>query len=780
MRLEPKLTRTVLAATVAIGALATGGLGYATSAAAAAAATDTATEVKEVVVTANKREEKLKDVANSITAIGGDQLDTRELRSFSEFQHQVPGLTVAQTGAAFTKLVIRGQNSGGTGAVVASTIDDIPFSFSGAIGNGAYLSADIDTTGMNRVEVLRGPQGTLYGAAAEAGIVKYYTKAPNTHTFSSEFELGGRTVDGGGWGDDGKMSVNVPLLQDKLAVRATFFRDNSPGYVNLAKTNQSDFNQIRKEGARFALLYTPTTDLSFKLSYLTQDSRIRGDEGVEIVGDLAATPDAGGNLVNPANAFNKVNGNTSGYPFASRYVKRYNVFGLEADYDLHWAKFESITSYGNVFTHDRVNVAAYLPNGLSYEDLFAFYAGKPVYLLQDQKEALHKYSQEFRLSSEPNSTTFGLPFDWQGGLFATREVEGFDQPYELRSQADFSPVPTLPLGRAQLPNIYKEWAAFGEVTYHFTPKFDISLGGRHTSTTQDFRELTYAGFLYPTTSVLVAPEATEDSNTYSFSPRYHIDDNSIIYARIASGFRPGGPQTPIPNPPAGYPTSFQSDSTVNYEVGYRNALFDKTLTLDLTAYHVDWTRIQLLQTVTTTNGQQFNVTGNGGQATSDGIEYNITWRPIHNLELGLLGSFLEAKLTTNAPGLNAVKGEKLPNVPWTTSTFNADYHWAALADYDGFVGGSLIYVGDQHSSVGKSPSQISAGFDYRNNVVLPATTELDLHAGLRNGHYTFETYVKNLTNENKLTSYSYSGPARYGIGFFQTPRVIGFVVKSSY
>jgi outer membrane receptor protein involved in Fe transport len=765
-RIKSRGFKLALAGSVAFGALLTGAAAHA--AAAAPPAATTSSDTTEVIVTASKRRERLVDVANSVTAVQGADLDRRELVSFTDFQYQVPGLTIQQANGAFSKIIIRGQNAGGSSANVASTVDDIPFSFSGAIGDGGYLSGDIDTYDLQRVEVLRGPQGSLYGAAAEAGIVKYYTNPPNLRDFGGSVQGGIQAI-----GTDYKVGgtfrglVNVPIIKDVLAVRAEIFREDTPGFINNPLLGKYDYNSATKNGGRLSVLYKPTEKFSARFSFVTQDSDADGDYSVEVVGatTLAST------ATPPANGQSLVHGLQWDSNLTPSYKKRYNVYGLDLEYDAGFAKLSSITSYTNTRMHYSADVNAYYaPAGLTYSQLFTVITGTPVLLKSDEFESLEKYSQEFRIASEPTSQLFNHPFDWQGGAFFTREDSGFFQPYYLVKASDKSPF-NYPLGAAGLPDHYEEWAVFGEATYHFTPKFDVSLGGRYTDTTQNFHEYTIAGFLYPSTTTLVAPQTEESSTTWSAAARYHLDGDSLVYARVAKGFRPGGPQTPIPNAPAGYPTSFHSDSTINYEAGYRTELFQRTVSVDLTVYHIDWTNIQVLQTVTTTNGQQFNVTGNGGTATSDGLEYNFTWKPISGLHLGLLGAFNKAKLTEDAPGIGGFKGDRLPYVPNVSSTLNADYEWAAFGEYTAFAGGSLIYAGDRRTNVGK--------FVY--SVTLPSYTMLNLQTGLRNGRYTLEGYIHNATDKRALTGYSSSGGAfLLGTGTILQPRTIGATLKVSF
>jgi outer membrane receptor protein involved in Fe transport len=196
------------------------------------AKSDVADDIQEVVVTASKRDERLHDVAMGVTAVTGNDLQTRQETDFTEFAAQVPGFQVESNGTpGFNREILRGQNSGSAGATVATVIDDMPLSSSGSQSDDGFVSTNPDAYDLLRVEVLKGPQGTLYGAAAEGGVVKFVTNPPNTTAFHAGMEVGGDTIDHGGDGGSVKGYVNIPFWQDKAALRLTGFYEDVPGYI---------------------------------------------------------------------------------------------------------------------------------------------------------------------------------------------------------------------------------------------------------------------------------------------------------------------------------------------------------------------------------------------------------------------------------------------------------------------------------------------------------------------------------------------------------------------
>ncbi len=207
-----------------------------------------ANQVSELVVTANKRSERLQDVAMSVSALKGEDLARNQTLDLQDLANQVPGLSLQQSGGNFTKIILRGQNAGGDGASVATVMDDVPLSFSGANNDGALLSTDFETYDLERVEVLRGPQGTLYGATAEGGLIKYVTNKPNPNAFSAGLEAGVDDLAHGDVGGAGKGYLNIPLLNGTAAVRVSGFYESLPGWVDNKLLGASKVNDGYRDG----------------------------------------------------------------------------------------------------------------------------------------------------------------------------------------------------------------------------------------------------------------------------------------------------------------------------------------------------------------------------------------------------------------------------------------------------------------------------------------------------------------------------------------------------
>ncbi len=234
--------------------------------------------------------------------------------------------------------------------------------------------------------------------------------------------------------------------------------------------------------------------------------------------------------------------------------------------------------------------------------------------------------------------------------------------------------------------------------------------------------------------VAAVSTSSEHATTFLVTPRYRFDSDNMLYARIASGYRPGGPNPlTAAEVAADVPSSFTPDTLIDYEVGYKSSLLDHRLTLDLSAFYIDWRNIQI-QTVF----DGFDATGNGGTARSDGFEAAATFTPISGLSFSGNLSYTDAVLTSNAPGVNGVSGDELPNVPRWAAYGSADYDFALAPAWTGFVGGGVRYLGDRVSGF---VSGTPAGFS---RPVMPAYTTVDLRGGVTHQGWALEVYVKNV------------------------------------
>src|SRR3984885_11108814 len=328
-------------------------------------------QLDEIIVTASKRDEKLHDVAMSVTALGADELTLRQATGFLDWAAQVPGLSLQTSDPAFSRLILRGQNVGSVGATIATTVDDIPFFMSGAQADGAFFSANVDTYDLQRIEVLRGPQGTLYGAAAEGGIIKYVTNLPNLNKFEGGVSVGGESVDGGSTTGNIKGFVNLPFWDNKAALRVSAVEQGIPGWIDDPGTGQSNANSGSSYSLRASLLVQPTSDFTARVTVFDQHLRTTGNYQVQVVGS-AAKP-----MAPPGNQFDRIDGFANNTAFPQEEDNSLKYAALNLAYDFHWATLMSATSYGSFnqhFVNDDTNLN--LAPGFTYGDFISSIYGR--------------------------------------------------------------------------------------------------------------------------------------------------------------------------------------------------------------------------------------------------------------------------------------------------------------------------------------------------------------------------------------------------------------------
>ena len=701
-----------------------------------------------IVVTAEKKEEKLKDVPMSITALGGGSLDNLQYRSFSDYAAMVPGLSLTSSQPGYTNLTLRGQNAGGVGSTVAVYLDESPFGSSSALLNGSILSGDFDTWDLQRVEVLRGPQGTLYGANSEGGLLKFVTTAPVLGAFSGAAEVTGETVDHGGTGGDVRAVVNLPL-GDKMALRVGGFTQDVPGFISDPSRNKVDENDGHKYGGRVSLLAEPIDSLTIRLTASSQESRYNDVPQVDI--NPVTLQPAEGDLQQ-----NRIINQPSSFQY-----KNYNA---TINWDAGPFSILSTTSYG-ILNSDAItdDTTGQLAPGLTLEAYLGLIGFPNTGGYLDNLVDLNKFTQEVRISSP--ATNF---IEWQVGGYFTREIGNLYQHVNLMSLPDGVPLTgTPPLQFATLDSIYKETAGFGNVTVHILPQFDIQAGGRYSKNEQVASE-NISGLLANPPQVFSTPSSGHVW-TYSVAPRWHIDADNMVYLRWATGYRPGGPNALPPVAPPSVPREYGADKTSNLELGIKSSMFNNQLSIDAALFHVDWTNIQLLEIVDN-NG----INGNGGKAKSQGFEWTVAYIPVHGLTLNWTGAYTDAKLTTDAPAVNGVTGDPLPYAPKWGTSLDGEYDHAAFGDYQYFVGATYSYVGARSTDFGTDVTETM-------QVRLPGYNSYGARVGLDNDHWRFTFYGKNLSDSRGITSYGASGaPNLNGVAAIVQPRTFGITISTKF
>ena len=724
--------------------------------------------IEQIVVTASKRRELQRSVANSVTALSGKTLDRLRIVRLQDLVAQVPGLSLEADDKTEVRIVLRGLNTGSAGSTVASLLDDVPTSADNAVTNAAINSPNFDTYDLQRVEVLRGPQGTLYGATAEGGLIKYVTNPPDLTRLSGGLETGIDGTPDGGIGGSLKGFANVPFADGKAAIRLTGWNDWVPGYIDNPHTGKTDTNSAQQYGWRASLLVQPIEALTIRLTAQRQSLFTNNTDSIDVVG-AAANPAAP-----PANQLSFVNGLRNATYFSQPGQNEAALYNANVDYDLGVGHLISITafSFGTYNNHADVtstNVAPGLPIG-AYLSQAAY--GVPLAVDERQNSNTDKFSQELRLVSNPGQTLFGHDFEWLAGGYYTHETAAFLQFLDARPFSAPGTVLSPPVGGAGFSEALSEWAVFGQIDYHIIPTFDVEVGGRWGGEAQHSDSSFGCCLLYGPSTSRGEIFSNDHDALYSVAPRWRPTEDTMIYARIATGYRPGGPNTPVPG--TAIPLSYGPDHTVNYEIGLRQDLLNKSVSLDVTGFYINWRDVQILSLVNTPAGP-VGVNGNAGAAVSKGVEWSLNWTPFSGLRLSAVGAYTDARLTLNAPGLGGLSGDFLPYVPDVTNSITGEYSWSPIDGTRAFVSATWTYTGDRFTSFAP------AGGTAESHVRLPNYSTGAIRLGLERGRMSGELYMNNVSNSRALTTFfNQGGINESGQATILQPRTIGLVTRLAF
>ena len=677
-------------------------------------------QLEEIVVTAQKRAESMQDVPASISVVTGERLEAMGVTSLTQYAAYTPGLSVDTLGnPGEARVTLRGIAPIGSGSAVGAYLDDVPVGSSTTHSGGSQLALDLMPYDLERLEVLRGPQGTLYGASTMGGLLKYVTVSPDLG--SREVRAGVEATTIKGTGDVGRAlraSLNVPLVEDRLAVRVSLFDQRTPGYIDNPALGR-DVNDVRQSGGRVALLWAPADSVQVKLQALIQD--IDTDDSAVVWRDVDFQPLAGdlGAL----------------YQRPQPFKQRQEVYSATLSWDLGWAELVSASSYQEA----RHNVG--FDQTFAWADYFPLLdsAVAPGASRVFQIIGTKKHTQEVRLASPS-----GKRVEWLVGGFYTRERSTIEQIGTAETPAG-APIASLsPFFSVLQHDAYDEYAAFGNLTVRLTDRFDVTGGLRWSHNKQRFDEVVdgvFANLILPAPPPqATAGRSSEDVTTYMVSARYHLSDDAMLYGRIARGYRPGGPNVGV----AGVPPQVDADTLVNYELGLKATLLDGRAQVDLAAFYIDWSGIQINVTDPATS---ISYSANAGSAESQGVEFSASLKPVPPLLLGLNLAYTDAKLTSelppNAPPqLGWRSGDRLPYAPKWNASLTAAYDVALPGDWSANVGGGVRYVGARLSDPESYPLAVRSG-DY---------LVLDLNAQLARGPWVLHAFVRNLTDERAYLS----------------------------
>jgi iron complex outermembrane receptor protein len=775
--------------------------------------------LQEVLVTAQKREENAKDVPVTVVALSGAQLEAQGLTDLSDYAKFVPGLIYNGTGGGERSgpdIVIRG--------VANSRLGDFETNIATATTGFAYgdlpvYAFDPEIVDVRRVEVLEGPQGTLYGAAAMGGLVKVVPNLPDFKDFSGKL-VAGASVLNSGWGANGQgfdaaAVVNTPL-SDVLALRFSFHAKMDPGYIDVRQLTgnpndqygpdvlvgfnslqgntygaagfEKNVNKSQASGGRVAVRFKPTDQFDATLAFMYDAKQTDSLPNYEPVLSGSGSP-----LV--AAQFQLQPQNTN-----------YSLASLEAQYDFGPVTLHSVTGWIDRRFSANTDFAGITYGSLGGNGVVPLPTATPLTFNVDTRIL----SQELRLTGDEKDLFWsGSGLDWTVGGFLQREQRdafgdvtvGAQWLSDAQAPLKAPPSGTQTVWSGQYSSTYMDRALFADLTFHVTPRLSFAAGLRYSnqsvsSTRIDFSDVFASA--PPMGNTVIHEPVHETKTTPRFTGTFAITDEVNLYGTYSEGFRIGG-FNPIGNlntpgcadalkrfgltDPASA-AEFKSDTLKNYEIGIKTNLDGGRIIASLGGFREDWQNLQTtINLAQYDNGCGASFVGNSGAARITGAEGQLQAAITEHWTVRLSGQYADGKIVQVATGSTGKLGAPLESAPKTQVTAGMEYRMTPRAEWNAVAGIDYAYVGARNFSNTNTP--VDPAYQ------LPGYGEVNLRFAVAHDNWEYTTYVNNLTDAiPQLGVYIYSGgPGNYagayspGAQRFVTtsaPRTIGVSVKKNF
>jgi iron complex outermembrane recepter protein len=709
--------------------------------------------LQEIVVTAEKRESTVQKTPISLTAISGEELQAQGTLDLLSVAQQVPGVSVRSAGPGQTEFDIRGiSSSGGTSPTVGFYIDEVPLTPPATAQNGK-VAVDPDLYDLSRVEILRGPQGTLYGSGSMGGTIKLVTAQPDFHQFAVSAQTIESGTEGGGFNYGGSGMLNMPLVDDRVALRVVGTYKYTDGWIDRIvlkdfplETNPSCQAQGFYGCTRGNVLAAPVQADYTNVNWERLEGA-RGSLAIKLMDELTITPSVLYQSITMGglSEFDNPPGTEAHYqPFdvPEPFDDTFRLYSLVIKYDSDLFNVTSATSWWSREQDQTQDESETIQSGFGFPQFGTangLGAGAASITEIDRTRQLSQevriasndrgplrwlvggFYEDFRTLTESYSFVPGL-ISAYGGVFGTSDFITFNQPTYLTQEA-----------------------AFGEATYDVTSQLKATVGLRWYTYATNFvnREngIVTGGLAYKETS----GNASDNGVNPKFNLEYDLSDTAMVYATAAKGFRPGAANTPVPIAGADScasalaalgrteaPTEYQPDTVWSYEVGEKVKLFDQRLILNSAAYYERWSGVQ--QKIVLSCG--FNFVDNAGSAVSYGGELEAQGRITPSLTFSQSVGYTNARITAADAGTGIERGDELQNVPSWTASSSLTFTTPINSQMNGVAYIRNNYVGNMQD--------ISYA---RNNI--PSYDLIDLRMGLSNSAENRSAYffITNLTNK---------------------------------
>lgn len=728
----------------------------------------------EIVVTATRREGSVKDAPLAISATTGDSLRGANISSFQDLTRIDPSLTVNNQGTGQNQFIIRGILSD-IGQTTGLYLDEAALSGVTGVSNGGDGTPGLRMHDIARVEVLKGPQGTLFGAGALAGTIRVVTNKPDFDRIAAGVNASAASIDSGNWLEQVDGYVNVPL-GDKVAVRAVGWGEFGGGFIDqhsglTHSTLRENVNDRTVGGGRLQVTFRPIEDFTINLSATEQTIKVDGIQSA---------------TVGRGPFFGPYDSNTE---TAEPYKEKMQLYIVDAEMNLGFGKVSAIWSYGKskkLFTADTT------PLGLFYVPILnnSICANPPAFLAAGcplQNRALgfayntdySDYTAELRFSS-----SFEGPFQIVAGGYYEKDKSDNRRSTLVADNATGN-VACLSLIECEAAGLRKniiyaqrirqdidQMAVYAQGDFDITEQLRATAGIRYYHAnilriTDEYQNLNTGFFGVVDTPILGTPNrAKESSPSYNFSLLYKATPDISLFARAASGFRIGGV-----NDSAGIaqqagvtvPAGYGSDNLWSYEFGAKANLLDRKLYVELTGYQMDWTGMQNSARTPTTS---FPYVVNAGKVRIRGAELLLNYNS-DRVALSFGGTYTDARLAEDLPPevilakVFGYKGDRVPRVPQWLIAGSAEYKMP-FGKAEGFLHANFSY---------RSSSKYSWNDKNEYHATIPSAFLLGASAGVRLNKMELAVFAENLTN--RVNTYGYSQTFSNQISYVGQPRTIG-------
>jgi len=693
--------------------------------------------LEEIIVTASKRSERTLDIAESISVISSADLERLHVTSLQDLAAAAPGFVVIASNGSpgQTTIILRGLQPFVGGSLVATLIDDSSVGSSAAFADEPAFELDMLPYDIERIEILRGPQGTLYGANSMGGVLKYVTKDPSLTT--SALQVGGETFairSGGSPGTGARGTWSAPLIDGTLAVRASLYDEETPGYIRNPLRGLNHENTLSQRGGRLAMLWQPSTDLRIKLQGIYQLTDSAGNANV-FAQQVGTAQDA---YYTPGNWLE--GGLTYPHYVPEPFTNELGFVSGTLDWRTALGDLVSVSSYSD----KRLRQAQDFSEAIGY--LQPLLDPNDASTLDRQRVAVRvrRASQEIRLA-----TPSGQRLEWLAGIYYSGEKALLNQNFDaLDNQLQL--IPALnPFFVEQIPSSYTEVAGFGSLTYRIADPFDLTAGLRWLANRQYVDQDTLPNFFSAASNSIT--RTAETPRNYSFGARYHPLSDTMLYVRVASGYRPGIPNQIVPGYPQ-IPLEAHSDTMVNYEIGVKSELLNHKATLEFDLFRINWSDIQL---PVPTPDYKIDYIINAGKVTSEGLEFTATYWPADAIHLAVNAAYADAFVTEAVPAAGIFVGTHMPQSPKWTAAATLDYRMPDFNQWTPRFSVRWRYIAAQYTSLTTVPP-VS---------LQPAYSWIDVDLRINKGRYDVSLYAKNLLDRRAFNS---SGPT-LGMSTLQAP-----------